>query len=123
MRMRRDYCSTVKQNIRFRLALKQQKRLCAVRRRLSWGERRQIILRRFGSLGSTEVVGLSYGKIAKALVVRHRTVIEVCQAYLRRGGDLPFKQRQPDKWRLTAAQRAWTCDRLTLIDHAALSLD
>ena len=36
---------------------------------------------------------------------------------------MPFKQRQADKWRLTEAQRAWTCDRLTLIDHASLSLD
>ena len=57
LRVRRDYCSTVNQNIRFRLALKLQKRRCNTHNRLSWGEKRQIILRRFGNLGCVEPVG------------------------------------------------------------------
>ena len=74
------------QNIRFRLALKLQKRRCSKRHKLSWGEKRQIILRRFGNLGCVDPVGQSYGQIAKALYVRRVTVQKTCDVYVKRGG-------------------------------------
>ena len=50
-----------KQERRAKIELKKQKRLMSSRRRLKWGEKRQIIIKRFGSLGSLEPTAQSYG--------------------------------------------------------------
>ena len=54
-----------RQKIKANIALKKQKKLYSSRRILRWGERRRIILLRFGSIGSTVVNGLSYTRIAR----------------------------------------------------------
>jgi hypothetical protein len=96
-----------KQVKRAKIASKKQKKLMSYRRRLKWGERRQIILMRFGSIGSLETTDKSYAQVASRLVIRLRTVISVCRAYLGRGGSLPQTIEQPKIYKLTACQRAW----------------
>ena len=73
-----------RQDRRAAIALKKQKKLYSSKRVLRWGEKRRIILLRFGSLGNTETHpgSLSYRWIAAKLVIKHRTVVSVIRAYL-----------------------------------------
>ena len=69
-------------------AAAKERRLLSLRRTLRYGERRRIVELRFKVLGSKEASGLSYGKIARKLYIRPKTIQSVCRAYLQRGGTL-----------------------------------
>ena len=96
-----------RQKLKANVALKKQKKLYSSRRILRWGEKRRVILLRFGRLGSTVVNGLSYTRIARQLLIKRPTVISVVQAYLQRGGQLPVSHRVRTQKKLTVEQRAW----------------
>ena len=107
-----------------RAAIKERRLLCC-RRTLRYGEHVRIVELRFKNMGSMDPMGLSYGKIARRLWIRPRTVQSVCRSYIQRGGKLrgPNEHWRRGQLKLSAAAIRWATSTQTLLRQAPLSLE